>query len=126
MVLGSAWLFGGSTILVMEVKMKGLGGVDVVNADIVLFDPAGIVALGSSEMMECVVVNVILGALVVEINLFLTMELARLIVLLLRSKDLQFECGFLGLSLGSFFVGNFKILSGSIYLELSLLSFSCP
>lgn len=83
-VLGVAWLKGDLSIGPEVVEVEGLGRVDVINADIILIDPAGVGALFTAEMVEGVVVDITLGALIVKVDLLLTVELAVALVFNLR------------------------------------------
>jgi hypothetical protein len=83
-----AGLQGGMTIGPVVVKVEGLGGVDVVNAHIVLLNPAGVRADITAEMVKRIVVNVVLSALVVKVNLLLAVKLTVALMLDLWGDDL--------------------------------------
>jgi len=74
-VLGVAWLKCHGSVSVVEIEVEGLCGVNVVNADVVLLNPSGVRALLATEVVEGVIVDIILSALVIEVDLLLAVEL---------------------------------------------------
>jgi len=73
--LGIAWLKGRESIAVVVVEVEVLCGVNVVNADVVLLYPSRVRTLHTTEVHEGVIVDVILGALVIEVDLLFAVEL---------------------------------------------------
>lgn len=57
----------------IEVEAQDLGGLNMLNADVVFFDPAGVGTPLATEMVKSVVVNIVLGALVIEVDLLFAM-----------------------------------------------------
>jgi len=60
----------------------------MVNADIVLLNPARVGTNFATKVLEGVVVNIVLGALIIEVDLLFAMELTVALVLNLGVKDL--------------------------------------
>ena len=77
------------TVIEEKVEVEGLGTVDVVDADVVLLDPARVGTDLSAEVVKCVVVDIVLCALVVEVHFLLSMKLALSLVLLITSNNLH-------------------------------------
>ena len=71
--------------------MESLGAVDVIDADVVLFDPAGVRANFSAEEMERIIIDIVLCALVVEVHFLLAVKLALALVLFVLVNDLGHE-----------------------------------
>lgn len=82
-----AWLKGDGSVGPVVVEVKGLCRVNVVNANVVLLNPSGVRALFATEVVERVVVDIILGALVIEVNLLFAVELTVALVLKLGAES---------------------------------------
>jgi len=86
--LGIAWLKGRESIAVVVVEVEVLCGVNVVNADVVLLNPSRVRTLHTTEVHEGVIVDIILGALVIEVDLLLAVELTVALMLKVWGKDI--------------------------------------
>lgn len=126
MVLGVAGFEGDITVLMVEVEPEPLGGLEMVDAHVVLGDPSGVRASGTAEVVEGVVVDVVLRALVVEVHFLFAVELALPGVLLAGADDVfphldQFELG--ALKAGDGYVD----LNACVYhVVIGLLVLACP
>lgn len=82
-----AGLLGDLAAVVVEVKVERLCLLEVANAVVVLKLPARVGARKAAEVVECVVVDVVLGALVVQVDFFFAVELALVLVLDIRGES---------------------------------------
>jgi len=73
----------------VEIEPEGLCNHKVIDANVVLSDPAWVWAHLTAEVMQSIVVDVILRALVIKVHLFFTMKLALSLELFDRRDDLR-------------------------------------
>ena len=93
----------------------------MVNADIVLLNPAGVGTHFATKVLEGVVVNIVLGALVIEVDLLLAVKLALELVRDLGGGDSVPEFVNQSLSIGNNGVSPFDGLSVNVDLVLTVV-----